>query len=561
MLATFPLLREYLILRIRCRSSQGPIAGTGEPDLALDSSATHDIRRRTGLVHIEPHFPGQVQPARGLFEVLVPPKARTAAALTLLGGLSLGFFAWYVLVARAHVSAAASEAVFIAVIFGFTAATFGVWHAYARIIGRWCGIDRDTLLRVDGYSYLPLVLLWLYLLQVPAAFSSASALAVIVLLLVIAVKAAELAWFVRSARAVLAVFVATRLPLMIIAPLAAIIIGQRQGHHWSTAHGIVLDVWGRWDAQHYIQIAVGGYHGADIAFFPLYPFLLHVVGNWLGDHLLAGLLISNLAFLVALAYLYALVKLEYGDENIAYHAAFYIAIFPTAIFFSAVYTESLFLALTVASVYYARHGNFITSGVFGALAALTRVEGVLLVVPLAYEVWQAWQQRRGTALFRGIIGLGLVPMGLLTYMGYLYALVGDPMYFSKVQVNWNRHLAGPWMSFYNTFKELAKHPLASSTTVNHLIELVFTIIFIALLVVAFRRLRPSYAWYFAASLLVPMSTSSLMSMPRFVLVVFPAFMLLALWGQRPVVNSAIVSLSLPMLGLFTVLYADWYWLA
>jgi hypothetical protein len=82
-----------------------------------------------------------------------------------------------------------------------------------------------------------------------------------------------------------------------------------------------------------------------------------------------------------------------------------------------------------------------------------------------------------------------------------------------------------------------------------------------LLVMAFRILRPSYALYFAASLLVPMSTASLMSMPRFVLVVFPAFMLLGLFGNRPAVNSALVSFFLPVLGLFTVLFADWYWLA
>ena len=182
-------------------------------------------------------------------------------------------------------------------------------------------------------------------------------------------------------------------------------------------------------------------------------------------------------------------------------------------------------------------------------------------VPLVYEVWQARRQRRGTTLLRGVIGLSIVPMGLLAYMTYLYALVVDPMYFSKIQANWNRHLAPPWVSFYNTLKEIGQHPLASSVTVDHLIEMAFTLIFLALLVVAFRQLRPSYAWYFLVSLLVPMSTSSLMSMPRFVLVVFPAFMLAAVWGQRPVVNSAIVSASLPILGLFTVLYADWYWLA
>ena len=320
-------------------------------------------------------------------------------------------------------------------------------------------------------------------------------------------------------------------------------------------------MWGRWDAQHYLNIATNGYQGTEVAFFPLYPFLIHVLGGLIGNHLTAGLIISNLSFFIALAFLYALVRLEYGDDTVAYHAIFYMAIFPTAIFFSAVYTESLFLALTVGSVYYARHGNYVTAGIFGALASLTRVEGMLTAIPLAYEAWRGWRERRGTTLTRGAIGVLLVPTGLLAYMAYLYALVGDPLYFLKVQDNWHRHLAPPWVSIVNTISEIAKHPLASSGSVNHMIELAFTFAFLALMVVAFRTLRPSYSWYFAASLLVPMSTASLMSMPRFVLVIFPAFMLMALWGRNPLINSAIVALSLPLLGLFAVLFADWYWLA
>jgi hypothetical protein len=117
------------------------------------------------------------------------------------------------------------------------------------------------------------------------------------------------------------------------------------------------------------------------------------------------------------------------------------------------------------------------------------------------------------------------------------------------------------VSISNTLQELSRAPIASSGAINHVLELAFTLSFLALLVVACRALRPSYALYFGASLLVPMSTASLMSMPRFDLVVFPAFMLLALWGRRPVVNSAIVSLSLTLLGVFTVFFADWYWLA
>src|SRR5579864_6074096 len=481
--------------------------------------------------------------------------------LTLFSGMSSGIFCWYVLATHGHPSPTFSNAALLLFSVGGSALALLAWYWYSCWISVRCNVELSGTLKADAWSFLPFIGLWLYLFELPPSLTSASALLGSILLIAITVKVAAVARFVAMIRYVSTVFVATRIPLIIIAPLAAVLIGQRQGQHWSASHGLLLDVWGRWDAQHYLAVATAGYQGKELAFFPLYPFLIHILGGLIGDHLTAALVISNLAFLAALGYLYALVKLEFGDDTIAYHAIFYTAIFPTAIFFSAVYTESLFLALTVASVYYARHGNYVTSGIFGALASMTRVEGMLTAIPLAYEAWHGWRERRGTALTRGAIGLALVPTGLLVYMGYLYAVVGNPLFFLKIQDNWNRHLAPPWVSIVNTIKEIQSNPLASGGTVNHIIELVFTLAFLILVIVAFKKLRLSYALYFAASLLMPMCTASLMSMPRFVLVMFPAFMLMALWGRNPVVNSAIVSLSLPLLGLFTVLFADWYWLA
>jgi mannosyltransferase PIG-V len=474
-------------------------------------------------------------------------------------GASAGFFAWYVAATHGLIASEAYLPLALAMLVA-AAATIAIWRIYSNVSARLLGIGEPTMLRADAYSFLSFYALWAYVVSDQNSVSSATGVATAILLLWIAIKVGVLARFSLTVRAVAAVFIATRVPIIIVAMLGAIVIGQRAGQHWSPQHGL-LDVLGRWDAQHYLAIATVGYHGKDMAFFPLYPFLISRLGALIGDHFIAGLLISNIAFFVALAYLYALTKLEFGDHETAFHSIFYIAIFPTAIFFSVVYTESLFLALTVASVYYARRGNFITAGVVGALASLTRVEGVLLVLPLAYEVWRQWHERRGTTLARGVVGLALIPAGLGVYMAYLYALVGDPLYFQKVQASWNRHLAPPWVSISNTLQELSRAPIVSSGAINHLLELAFTLSFLALLVVAFRSLRPTYALYFAASLLVPMSTASLMSMPRFDLVVFPAFMLLALWGRRPVVNSAIVSLSLTLLGVFTVFFADWYWLA
>jgi hypothetical protein len=137
-------------------------------------------------------------------------------------------------------------------------------------------------------------------------------------------------------------------------------------------------------------------------------------------------------------------------------------------------------------------------------------------------------------------------------------LNGDPLYFSHVQIHWNRHFAAPWTAIINSWKEISRAH-NGQTIANQSIQLAFTALMIGVLIGGWRRLKPSYIAYMGLSILVPMSTSSLMSMQRFALVLFPMFAILALWGKRPSVNNAIVAFFLPLLGLFTVLFADWYW--
>jgi len=145
-------------------------------------------------------------------------------------------------------------------------------------------------------------------------------------------------------------------------------------------------------------------------------------------------------------------------------------------------------------------------------------------------------------------------------MALLWVLVGDPLYFSHVQSHWNRHFAPPWVSVINSIHQITT-ATQGLTIANQLMELSFTFLMIAVLVIGWRQLRPSYIAYMALSILIPMSTSSLMSMPRFALVLFPMFAILARDGERPWVNNVILAFSLPLLGLFTVLFADWYWVA
>jgi hypothetical protein len=443
-------------------------------------------------------------------------------------------------------------------------ATYAAWIGYGRYFARRARVDEITALQYDAVSWSTLALMWGTLLA-PSEHVSNRAPAVAVGALVLT-KLVIAARFNQTVRDVSLTFLVTRLPLIAIAEIAAVVIGQRPGVHYAASPNPLLAVWGRWDAEHYLGIASNGYSGTEPAFFPLYPLLIWIVGAFTGTKLVAGLIISNAASFFGLLYLYKLVEHEY-NRHVAQRATFYIAIFPTAIFFSAVYSESLFLFLTVAAFYYLRERRWLTAGAFGFFAALSRSEGVLLAAPFFLE-WIVAAREGGREFFRYAVdnilkpfaAMVLVPLGLGCYMAYLWVLSGDPLLFSHVQKHWGRHFAPPWVSFQHAF-HLITHSHYQQTVSTQVQELAFTCLMIAVLVAGFRRLRLSYSVYMALSILVPISTSSLMSMPRFALVLFPMFALFGLWGARPAVNNAYVAFSLPLLGLFTVLFADWYWVA
>ncbi len=483
-----------------------------------------------------------------------------AVAVVALAGITLGFFAWLVAVVPQR-DAVLSNFGLLALPAGTALITIGLWTFYGRYFSRRTGVTYARSLKYDAISWAPFLLMWLAFVLPPALTHGGSRIFALAGALFCIAKVLIAGRFNQTVREVLVDFVATRAAVIIIAELAVAIIGQRAGVHVQESSIPLLNVWGRWDAVHYLTIATQGYQGTDMAFFPLFPLLIRLLGSILGNHLVAGIVIANSAFFFGLLFLYKLLEHEY-DRPVARRAIFYISIFPSAVFFSTVYTESLFFFLTVASFYYMRSHRWWLAGLIGLLAAMTRVEGVLLAVPFLIE----WYSQHGIDGIRSRTGLlnlaagALIPAGLSIYMAYLWVLRGDPLYFSHVQVNWNRHFAMPWVSIINAFGKIA-HAVTAQTVANQLNELVFTALMLAVLIGGWKRLRPSYIAYMGLSILVPMSTSSLMSMPRFALVLFPMFAILARWGDRPWVNNVIVALSLPLLGLFTVLFADWYWVA
>ncbi len=488
-----------------------------------------------------------------------------ALGLVLVGGTAIGAGLWYAAVPHVGGTVTASEVLLIVAMLLGIAAAFCGWFTYGTYFARRSGIEVRTALRWDALSWAALAVSGAGLVM-PVAYGGPTRAVAFAIGLFALVKLLVAARFVHTVGDVLVTFVVTRIPIIVIAELASVTIAQRPGRHVAESSNALLAVWGHWDSVHYLDIARRGYAGTDMAFFPLYPALIRLVGNGVGNDLIAGLIISNVALFFGLLFFYKLIEHQF-TRAVAHRAIFYISIFPTAVFFSAVYTESLFFALTVASFYYIREHRWATAGIVGTFAALTRSEGVLLVVPFAIEVFSAIRASSLAQVFgspkrlaRIALGAVAIPLGLAAYMAWLWVLNGDPLYFSHVQSHWNRHLSPPWVSAEHAFRIIA-HAKTPLVVTNQSIEIVFTILMIAVLAAGLRRMRPSYSAYMALSIVIPMSTSSLMSMPRFALVLFPMFALLAVWGGRTWVNSAIVAFSLPLLGLFTVLFADWYWVA
>ena len=162
----------------------------------------------------------------------------------------------------------------------------------------------------------------------------------------------------------------------------------------------------RWDSVWYLAVAHSGY-GADparAAFFPLYPLLLRA----LGSDVVAGVLLSIACLAVATLLLHRLTALELGPEAAA-PAVLALALFPGSLYCSMVYSEALFLALSLGAVYAARTGRWAWAGALGALGAATRSAGVVLLVPLVLLWWAHSRRARDGAW------LALVPLGLAAF--------------------------------------------------------------------------------------------------------------------------------------------------
>jgi hypothetical protein len=389
----------------------------------------------------------------------------------------------------------------------------------------------------------------------------------------------------------------------------------------------------RWDSSWYLVIAhygyrpdLGAFTAPRAAFFPLYPLGLRAV-SWLGTPpVLAGVLLSTLALALALYGIHRLTTLEFRDgalalagttraREVARLAVLLTAFAPMAFFLSAVYSESLFLALSVGVFWSARRGRWAAAGALCALAGATRSAGILLVVPAAIlylygpredrapdrrralELARAGRMRSGglaaqAALRllpryrarRDLLWLGLAPAGVGAYMAYLALAGGDALLPFHAQGVWGRHFAGPYAGIWEGLRaafEGARQLLSFQSThvyfpsaagsafvaaEHNLLLLAFLVAALPAVVGVLRTLPFAYGAYVIVALALPLSypvaAQPLMSLPRFLLELFPLTMWLAAWlAARPRAQKPAIALSALLMAVFAAQFATWHWVA
>jgi hypothetical protein len=359
-------------------------------------------------------------------------------------------------------------------------------------------------------------------------------------------------------------------------------------HRLSTSLGSVGNVLAasvlRWDGIRYVTIAEHGYtQSAQTVSFPLYSLLIRAVGTIVPSPVVAGVLISLVCFAIALVLVHRIASDELGSR-VADITVLMLAFAPLSFFFSAVYTESLMLALTAGTFYFARQQRFAYASIAAAGAALTHVEGILLVAPLALMYWRS--RGRTTDLrqlwSRSAASLALPPLAVAGFFTYLHAQGYGWLapITNANQANYGRTMVGPAVVVYRTIKyagiglDQVLHGVKPinpsigspfSPGFQNVVYLVVLSIAVLSLISAWRRLPREYS-VFAVLVLIVCTASAVQEMPleafdRYVLPIFPLWIGAAAWVERQRVTRPLLLFSIVALVFYTVMFARWSFVA
>ncbi|HEY4283324.1 MAG TPA: mannosyltransferase family protein [Chthoniobacterales bacterium] len=317
-------------------------------------------------------------------------------------------------------------------------------------------------------------------------------------------------------------------------------------------------IWDRWDSLHYLKLAEAGYSSTDTVkswFYPLFPWLVRIVAFCTHDYLISGFIVSGIAGLAAALVFRRLVELDY-PAAVALRSVWFFLIFPTAHFFHIAYTEALFLAMAIGSIYAARINRWAWAGILGALAFATRANGIVLIPTLGVEaLHQLYVRRRWDWRW---LWIAAVPLGFGVYLFVNWKVTGDPFWFLRVrQKLFAMHFAWPWVGIREAILNFHRSPTDAEIVGAQ--ELYFAILSLGCAIISWIKLRPAYAMWITANYLLITCISFLESMPRYALTFFPIFMLFGLLSANRFWRGLLTVASILFLAAFATLFVRGWW--
>jgi hypothetical protein len=335
-------------------------------------------------------------------------------------------------------------------------------------------------------------------------------------------------------------------------------------------NNLFLDGFARWDSGWYGGMVDQGYIAPtaiaagvqrNTALFPFYPIVVRAMKLLVGDTWLAGLLVSNIAFLAATVMLHKLVAKRLGDEC-ARRAVVLACVAPFSVFFMAVYSESLFFALAIGAFLAAERRHWLWAGILAALAGATRVNGFLIVPALALLYLEQIEFKLGRIRWDVVfVAIGL--LGPVAHLTFLWLRYGSPLEF------WNAQYVHGWakeVPLSAALNELAMGIKPSMLAIGRGASLTFVQLLspaFLIVLVAWGLWKKKIAWSYAmwSVLMTASAFSKWTSAGRYVSVVFPMYILMAIVGERPTLYHGLLALSCVLAAHQQVLFALWRWVA
>jgi hypothetical protein len=360
--------------------------------------------------------------------------------------------------------------------------------------------------------------------------------------------------------------------------------------------------WWRWDTINYVHIAQFGYNYDQYltAFLPLYPALIKLGGlltnnvdNTLGLTF-GAFLITSACYLLALLFMFKLVTRHY-NEKVAKYSCLALALFPMSFFYLMPYTEALFLLLVLSCFYCVSYptpktikieeqtganlaenetlpsqrpkNRWFLACILATVAALVRMQGVLLVLPLLY----LYYKRYGFKTTRHFWGLALIGVGPLLFQLYVTVGIAAPNNLESLARAWNKHLALPIDTLITTVIAILR-PESSNAFILNTWGLLNLAIIVSLLWSKRRELRIEYHIYAWSTILMYLSVKAdqsdvTYSLERYLILIFPAFIAGGLWineitatGKRKLVQPLLFCICFALQSLFYVGFAWGVWL-